>query len=106
MNQLYSAAAILLCAATALVSPSPAEAAENNYTRLDRAERAACIKASGFARATVSPKIARFSDEVGYDIRLVSGTYPQKHMKGARGSMLCAYKRGSGSVEVQEFLGW
>jgi hypothetical protein len=90
----------------ATFSVAIASAAENNYTRLDKAERAACIKASGFVRASVSPKKIGFSDQVGYDIRLVSGRYPQKHMKGARGKMACAYKRGSGRVEVQEFQGW
>jgi hypothetical protein len=106
MNNIKSLSARLLVMATAITCFSSTGAAQNNYTRLDNAERAACIRASGFIGATVSPRKVGFSDDVGYDIRLVSGVYPQKYMKGARGRMLCAYKRGGGRVEVQEFQGW
>ena len=106
MKILWSAIVALSGAAVSVTSCSAATAAESNHARLDRAERAACIRASGFIRATVSPKAYGFSDQVGWDIRLVSGTYPQRHMNGASGQMLCAYRRGSGPVEVQEFAGW
>jgi hypothetical protein len=105
--RILMSAVIALCGLTMPIAGySSASAAEDNYARLDKAERAACIKASGFLKATVSPKTYGFSDQVGWDIRLVSGTYPQRHMKGARGQMLCAYRRGTGRVEVQEFGGW
>lgn len=36
------------------------------------------------------------------DARLVTGTYPQAHMKGAKGTMLCLYNRKTRRAETQE----
>ena len=71
------------------------------WAALDKASAKACIAASGFLKAKVSAA-THFSDELGYDARMVSGTYPQKHMKGATGHMLCLYARKTKQVEVQE----
>ena len=73
------------------------------YAALDKASVKACITASGFLNAKISAA-TRFSDETGYDARTVSGTYPQKHMKGAKGQMLCLYNRKTKQVEVQELV--
>jgi Ni/Co efflux regulator RcnB len=105
MMKLLSAM-IALCSVASPVASSATSTTQSNYVRLDKAERLACIRASGFVRATVSPKTYGFSDQVGWDIRLVSGTYPQRHMKGARGQMLCAYQRATGRVETQDYSGW
>jgi Na+-transporting NADH:ubiquinone oxidoreductase subunit NqrB len=81
---------------------SPALASSDAaWAALDRASAKACLHATGFLNATVSPP-TRFSDGIGYDVRIVSGTYPQKHMKGTRGQMLCLFQRRTGNVEVQE----
>ena len=81
-----------------------AEASSNEaWKKLDAASAKACIAASGFVKATVSAS-THFSDTTGYDVRMVSGIYPQKHMKGAAGKMLCLYARKTKSVEVQEFV--
>jgi hypothetical protein len=87
--------AVLLNTTSALASSDEAWAA------LDKASAKACIAASGFLKAKVSEP-TRFSDAVGYDVRVVSGTYPQKHMKGAKGVMLCLYARKTKAVEIQE----
>lgn len=71
------------------------------WAKLDADSAKACITASGFTKAKVSPS-THFSDDAGYDVRVVSGIYPQKHMKGAAGKMLCLYERKSKRVEVQE----
>jgi hypothetical protein len=71
------------------------------WAKLDAESAKACIAASGFTKAKVAPSI-HFSDDAGYDVRLVSGTYPQKHMKGAAGKMLCLYGRKTKLAEVQE----
>jgi hypothetical protein len=71
------------------------------WAALDKASAKACLTASGFLKAKVAPS-THFSDAFGYDARMVSGTYPQKHMKGATGQMLCLYARKTKQVEVQE----
>jgi hypothetical protein len=71
------------------------------WAALDKASAKACISASGFLKAKASPSI-HYSDDVGFDARVVSGVYPQKHMKGASGKMLCLYGRESKRVEVQD----
>jgi hypothetical protein len=71
------------------------------WTQLDKASAKACIAASGFRKASVLPSM-HFSDVIAYDARVVSGVYPQAHMKGASGKMLCLYNRRTKQVEVQE----
>lgn len=79
---------LLLPLIAAILVTTPALASsEAAWAALDKASAKACLHATGFLNATVSPP-TRFSDGIGYDIRIVSGTYPQKHMKGTRGQML------------------
>ena len=73
------------------------------WAKLDADSAKACITASGLTKAKVSAS-THFSDAAGYDVRVVSGIYPQKHMKGASGKMLCLYGRKSKRVEVQELV--
>jgi len=81
---------------------SPAFASSDaSWAALDKASAKACITATGFKNAKVSAP-TRFSDTLGYDARIVTGTYPQAHMKNAPGKMLCLYARKSKSAEVQE----
>ena len=89
---------MLLLAFTATEAAASSDA---SWAALDKASAKACISASGFLKAKITPS-THFSDAVGYDMRTVSGTYPQKHMKGAKGTMLCLYGRTSKTVEVQE----
>jgi hypothetical protein len=80
----------------------PAQASSPDaWAELDKASAAACIAASGFKDARVEPSV-HFSDDIGFDVRMVSGVYPQAHMKGAHGKMLCLYGRVTKRVEVQE----
>ena len=80
----------------------PASAATpRSYAALDRQTSAACIVASGLRNATVGP-VVRFSDTVMMDVRTVTGTYPQAHMRGAKGEMLCLYNRRTKRAETQE----
>ncbi len=88
---------IIIGGRDALASSSDAWAA------LDKASAKACISASGFLKAKTSLSI-HYSDGVGFDARVVSGVYPQKHMKGASGKMLCLYGRKSKRVEVQDMI--
>ena len=75
----------------------------DSWAELDANSAKACMAASGFRKAKVSASM-HFSDVAGYDVRIVSGVYPQKHMKGAQGKMLCLYGRTTKSVEVLELI--
>lgn len=72
-----------------------------SYAKLDKATEAACFKAANLTAAIVGPAI-RFSDKASIDARIVTGTWPQPHMKGATAQMLCLYNRKNKRVEVQE----
>lgn len=91
---------VLIIVAGFTATPALASS-DTAWAALDKASAKACIAATGFKNAKVSAP-TRFSDTVGYDARIVTGTYPQAHMKGATGQMLCLYARKSKTVEVQE----
>ena len=85
------------------LSPHASASSPDAWATLDADSAKACIAASGLTKASVSAS-SHFSDAAGYDVRVVSGIYPQKHMKGASGKMLCLYGRKSKLVEVQELV--
>jgi len=99
MKRIGMMVAAMTLAAPALAS-SPAAWAANN-----RDGRAACVKAAGLLRASASPAVG-FSDVIGRDAMLVRGVYPQKHMKGAKGTILCLYERRTKKAEAMEAKGW
>jgi hypothetical protein len=86
-----------------ILATSAHASSDSAWAELDKASAAACLKASGFLEPKVSAPV-RFSDSVGFDARVVTGVYPQKHMKRAKGRMLCLYSRTGKSAEVQELL--
>ena len=91
-------------AAAALALAVPAySATPDSYAKLDKTSEAACIKAANLGSATVAPPI-RYSDRVGIDARVVTGTWPQPHMKGTTAKMQCLYNRKTKRVEVQEMF--
>jgi len=93
-------------AAFLLASALPAKASTATaWAASAKAGRVACIAAANLRHATVSASL-RFSDQVGRDAMLVHGTYPQRFMKGVKGSMLCLYDRRSSRAEVAEAKGW
>jgi len=93
-------------AALLLVAALPADAStEAAWRASTKAGRTACLAAANLRHATVSAPL-RFSDQVGRDAMLVSGTYPQTFMKGAKGTMLCLYDRRTRKAEAVEARGW
>lgn len=88
-------------AAAILLTPPANAATSDAWAKLDKASEAACIKAANLTGASVGPAI-RYSDRVGFDARVVDGTWPQPHLKGAKAKMLCLYNRKNKRVEVQE----
>ena len=65
------------------------------------AARRACLAVAGLRGATASEPIL-FSDRVGQTGFVIEGIYPQRHMKGARGTFLCLYDRRAKRAEVAE----
>jgi len=80
---------------------SATASSQSAWMAVDKASEAAFKKASGFPDAVAGPPV-RFSDRFLVDARLVRGTYPQAHMKGAKGAVLCLYNRRTKRAEVQE----
>ena len=105
---LRRSASTLLSLATLLVlglsSPATASSEESWQTMFAAAQKA-CIEASGLAKAKASEPVV-FSDDIGYVALLVAGTYPQKHMKGQKGQMLCLFERSTGKASAEEAAGW
>ena len=91
---------LLSLAAVTLAVPASAST-PGAYAALDQRTSAACIAASGLRDAAVGP-VMRFSDTFLMDARSVTGVYPQAHMKGAKGAMLCLYNRKTKRAETQE----
>lgn len=90
-----------LVTATPAAAATPAAMAEG----LSDA-RAACRKASGFKNAATLGTPVMFSDTPGQTAVLVTGVWRPKHMKNARGTMLCLYDRAAKVAEVQEAKAW
>lgn len=61
-----------------------------------------CLAASGLLEAKASAQPADFNDEV---LMLVTGMWPQPHMKRAAAQMLCRYSKASGQVQIIELPG-
>lgn len=105
---LRNSAATLLPLGTLLVLglSSPASASSDDaWKQMFAAAKKACIEASSLTKAKASEPVL-FSDDVGYVALLVSGTYPQKHMKGQKGRMLCLFERKTGKASTEEAAGW
>ncbi|NDW05488.1 hypothetical protein [Jiella pacifica] len=107
MNLRRSASTLLpLATLLALGFSSPATASsEESWQKMFAAAKKACIEASGLAKAKASEPVV-FSDDIGYVALLVAGTYPQKHMKGQKGQMLCLFERSTGKASTEEAAGW
>jgi heat shock protein HslJ len=100
MRKITGTGGIVLAFALSL----PAFAATpDKWMAVDKASQAACLKAANLADATTGPPV-RFSDRAGVDARVVTGKWPQPHMKGAKAKMLCLYNRKNKRVEVQELF--
>lgn len=77
-----------------------------SWAGLERDTARACASASGLLNAVVTESTVRFDDSLGVDARLVRGTWPQPHMKGAQALMLCLYDRRARRAQVQDAEAW
>jgi hypothetical protein len=98
MRKLVLLFPMLACAAPVSAS-TPAAWVQN-----DRMSELACLKASSFRDARISPLPLRFSDRLGVDARLVTGTYAAGARK--QGMMVCLYHRRGGFAELVDADSW
>lgn len=90
----------LLAIPAILLAVRPADAATPDAWRtLFVAAGQRCLTASGLLEAKASAQPADFNDEV---LMLVTGMWPQPHMKQAAAQMLCRYNKASGQVQLIE----
>jgi hypothetical protein len=102
LAQLVAAAAVVVAAAPGMARASSPDA----WAALERDASRACAAASGLRNPLVTGTTIRFDDTLGVDARLVSGTWPQPHMKGAQALMLCLYDRRARRAQVQDAEAW
>ncbi len=69
------------------------------WAEMDANSSSACMRASGLDESRVGAPI-RFSDQIGFDVRVVTGVAPQSQGSGAVVTMLCAFDRRNGKAEV------
>jgi heat shock protein HslJ len=72
-----------------------------DWAALDARSAGICSHVSGLLEPQVGAPV-RFSDAVGIDVRVVTGTAPQPRADDAPVAMLCAFDRRSGKAEVVE----
>ena len=95
----FKAVAIVATALSCTLATASSPAA---WSAHDRDMAAACEKASGLKQAKAAGKPMIYSDQVGLTALLVSGRYPQPHMKNHAGRVLCLYDREKRQAAVVE----
>ena len=63
----------------------------------------ACVKASELRDAKPIGDSAVFDDSAPLTAMVIGGTYPQAHMKGQKGTVLCLYDRKSQRARTVEW---
>jgi hypothetical protein len=87
---------------TSSIAHASSDAAQADLT-LAVAEK--CASASGLKHAHVSELVA-FDDTLAKVATLVTGVFPQKTLKGAKGKFLCIYDKRTKEVWTDEAKGW
>ncbi len=74
----------------------------------DRKVAQSCTRASGLKNARASGEAMVFGDSTGMTALLVTGRYPQPHMKNRSGSVLCLFdrKKHEATVTPADQLRW
>jgi len=90
--------AVLACLAAGAGASTP-----EAWEQAEKAAVQACLQASGLAQPSVAGKPVVFDDASGQTAVVVHGRYPQPHMGGAQGRVLCLYDRVSGLAHVAEW---
>ncbi len=99
-------AAVLLMAT--VLAGAAAASSPSAWSAHDREVAESCTKASGLKSAHVVGKAIVFDDRAGVTALLVTGHYPQPHMKNRSGSVLCLFdrKKREATVTPADQLRW
>ena len=89
--------ALLFAAAPTSASPPKQWEAAQAQARM------ACVKASEFRNAKLIGTPALFDDTAPLTAMVIRGTYPQAHMKGQIGTVLCLYDRKTRDARTVEW---
>jgi hypothetical protein len=88
---------VLVAAAIALITIGRAGAIDGSTPDAWEAHRnevvAACAAASNLRDARPGGSLVEFDDRVGFSAVVIEGRYPQAHMKGRRGRVLCLFDK-------------
>lgn len=75
----------------------PAQASSPDaWNELWKKSEAACLKAAQLNKAKVQAPV----DFEAVVLRVVTGQYPQPHMKNASGTVYCLYSKATGKAEI------
>lgn len=88
------------------VGPAALASSPAAWAQHDKETQRACAAASDLKDPVVHPTAVLFDDTVGYDARLVTGTWKPAHMKGAKALMLCLFDRKTRRAVVQDAEVW
>ncbi|RYX96122.1 MAG: hypothetical protein EOO28_08785 [Comamonadaceae bacterium] len=87
--------ATLFCSASFASSPAA-------WSAHDQEVAATCLKASGLKNARVAGAPMVFDDRTAKTVLVISGRYPQPHMKNRAGRELCLFDRKTREAFVTE----
>lgn len=101
MAERCSSVPLLVATFALLAGPAASSLASTPqaWAEMNAKSSAACAQVSGLNEPKVGAPI-RFSDAIGLDVRVVTGTAPQPHMEDTSVTMLCAFDRRTGQAEV------
>lgn len=85
---------------SAVWTPATHAATPQAWAALFRTAQAACETASGLTQPKLVGAPVDFTTHV---LVIVTGTWPQPHMKGASGRFACLFEKARGTAEAQEF---
>lgn len=89
-----------------MLAPHAVQASSDDaWAELTRTVAETCAASSELDNPTVSTLI-QFDDTLNKVATLVTGTYPQPHMKGAEGTVLCIYDKLTQETWIDEAAGW
>jgi len=94
------------CCTTAVLAGLAARAGASTPEAWAQAEREAaqaCQEAAGLSEPTVAGNPVVFDDASGQTAVVIEGRYPQAHMQGREGRVLCLYDRISGLAHVAQW---
>lgn len=91
---------VTLALGAALLGSTAMASSPAAWSAHDKEVAEACIKASGLKAANVAGEPMAFDDAVGMTAWVVTGRYPQPHMKNQRAGVLCLFDRRKREASV------